>query len=216
MKTNLLGTKIGMTQIYDGENRLIPVTVIQAGPCSVTQVKTFSRDGYDAIQLGYEDQKDHRLTKPIKGHLKKSGVSGKKNLQEVRVIDASTFSLGEVFTVDLFEEGEKVDVISKTKGRGFQGVVKRWNFSGGKNSHGHMMHRRPGSIGQCQWPGEVDKGRKMPGHMGNKRRTVQALKIIKIDKEQNLILVKGSLPGSNGSLVTIRPTKKIKGRKLSL
>ena len=116
----------------------------------------------------------------------------------------------------LFEEGEKVDVISKTKGRGFQGVVKRWNFSGGKNSHGHMMHRRPGSIGQCQWPGEVDKGRKMPGHMGNKRRTVQALKIIKIDKEQNLILVKGSLPGSNGSLVTIRPTKKIKGRKLSL
>ena len=216
MKTNLLGTKVGMTQVYDDENCLIPVTVIQAGPCSVTQVKTFEKDGYNAIQLGYKDQKDHRLTQPIKGHLKKAGVTPKKIFQEVSVLDSSSFSLGDVFTVDLFEEGEKVDIISKTKGRGFQGVVKRWNFSGGKNSHGHMMHRRPGSIGQCQWPGEVDKGRKMPGHMGNKRRTAQALKIIKIDKEQNLILVKGSFPGSKGSLVTIRPTKKVKGKKHSL
>lgn len=216
MKTNLVGTKVGMTQVYDDENCLIPVTVIKAGPCSVTQVKTFEKDGYNAIQLGYKDQKEHRLTQPIKGHLKKAGVAPKKVFQEVSVLDSSPFSLGDVFTVDLFEEGEKVDIISKTKGRGFQGVVKRWNFSGGKNSHGHMMHRRPGSIGQCQWPGEVDKGRKMPGHMGNKRRTAQALKIIKIDKEQNLILVKGSFPGSKGCIVTIRPTKKVKGKKHSL
>lgn len=215
MKINLIGTKIGMTQVYDEKNCLIPVTVIQAGPCSVTQVKTLKKDGYEAIQLGFRDQKEHRLTQSIKGHLKKSGVSGKKILQEVRVANASPFSLGDVFTVDLFEEGEKVDVISKTKGRGFQGVVKRWNFSGGKNSHGHMMHRRPGSIGQCQWPGEVDKGRKMPGHMGNKQRTVQSLKIIRVVKEQNLILVKGSLPGSKGTLVTICPAKKAGGKKHS-
>lgn len=208
MKVNLLGTKVGMTQVYDEDNRLVPVTVIQAGPCPITQIKTVETDGYNAIQFGFKPQKKQRLSAAEQGHLAKAGVEPVANLQELRVEDTAEYNVGDVFSVENFEEGQKIDVIATTKGRGFQGVVKRWGFSGGKNSHGHMMHRRGGSYGQCQWPGEIDKGKKMPGHMGNKSRTTQNLKIVKILKEKNLILVKGSFGGSKGSLITVRPSVK--------
>lgn len=213
MKITLLGTKLGMTQVFNEENQLIPVTVIQAGPCPITQIKTEEKEGYNAIQFGYKEQKEHRLSAGEKGHLAKNGLSAVSHLQEFRVDSTEDYKVGDVLSVTAFEEGQKVDVVSKTKGRGFQGVVKRWGFSGGKNSHGHMMHRRPGSIGQCQWPGEVNKGKKMPGHMGNKNRTVQNLSIVKIIEDKNIILVKGSLPGAKGSLVTVRPAVKQKVAK---
>lgn len=213
MKITLLGTKLGMTQVFNEENQLVPVTVIQAGPCPITQIKTEEKEGYNAIQFGYKEQKEQRLSAGEKGHLAKNGISAVSHLQEFRVDSTEEYNLGDLLTVSGFEAGQKIDVISKTKGRGFQGVVKRWGFRGGKNSHGHMMHRRPGSIGQCQWPGEVDKGRKMPGHMGNKNRTVQNLTVVKVIEDKNIILVKGSLPGSKGSLVTVRPAIKQKAAK---
>ncbi|MFU8847354.1 MAG: 50S ribosomal protein L3 [Opitutales bacterium] len=213
MNVALLGKKIGMTQVFDEENRLIPVTVIEAGPCPVTQVKSVEKDGYDAVQIGYRAQKEHRLSKAALGHFKKAGVEPVAELQEFRTNGDTGFNVGDTLTVEKFEEGQKIDVIGTSKGRGFQGVVKRYGFAGGPASHGSMFHRRGGSYGMCQWPGHVIKGKKMPGHMGDVRRTVQNLQIVKVVAEKNLILIKGSIPGSRGSLVTIRTAVKNKVSK---
>lgn len=214
MSFTLIGTKIGMTQIYDGENRLVPVTVVQAGPCPVVQVKNGETDGYEAVQIGFKEQKEHRVAKPQLGHFKKAGVTPHHKLREFRTEKLEKeFNVGDVLTVAEFEEGQKVDVIGTTKGRGFQGVMKRWNFAGQPASHGHMMHRRGGSYGCRQTPGEVMRGKKMPGHMGNANRTTQNLVVAKVIAEKNLILLKGSVHGSKGGTVYIRTAKKTRKAK---
>lgn len=213
MNIALLGKKIGMTQVFDDANRLIPVTVIEAGPCPVTQVKSTEKDGYDAIQIGFRQQKEHRLTKAALGHFKKAGVEPVAELSEFRTNGETDINLGDVLTVERFEAGQKIDVIATTKGRGFQGVVKRYGFAGGPASHGSMFHRRGGSYGMCQWPGHVIKGKKMPGHMGDVSRTVQNLEVVKVIADKNLILVKGSIPGSRGGYVTVRTAIKTKASK---
>ncbi len=210
MNVALLGKKIGMTQVFDDKNRLVPVTVIEAGPCPVTQIKSSEKDGYNAVQIGFCPQKEHRLSKAAIGHIKKAGVQPVAELQEFRTNGEVELNLGDVLSVERFEAGQKIDVVGTSKGRGFQGVVKRYGFAGGPASHGSMFHRRGGSYGMCQWPGHVIKGKKMPGHMGDVRRTVQNLEVVKIIAEKNLILVKGSIPGSRGSLVTVRTAIKAK------
>ena len=213
MKIALLGKKIGMTQVFDENNRQVPVTVIEAGPCPVTQVKSTSKDGYDSVQICFRPQKEQRLSKVALGHFKKSGVEAHSQLQEFRTNGDSEWNVGDVLTVEKFEVGQKIDVVGKGKGRGFQGVVKRYGFSGGPASHGSMFHRRGGSYGMCQWPGHVIKGKKMPGRMGDKQRTVQNLTVMKVIPEKNLILIKGSVPGSCGNLLTVRTAVKNKGSK---
>ena len=199
-----------MTQVYDGANTLVPVTVIAAGPCPVTQIKTAQSDGYEAVQIGFGAQKEQRMTKPALGHFKKAGTENLRKLAEFRVENASEFKLGDVITVAKFSEGQMVDVIGTTKGRGFQGVMKRYNFDGQPQTHGHMMHRRPGSVGCRQTPGHVYKGRKMPGHMGQVRRTTQNHPIVRILEDKNILLIKGSIPGAKGDIVIVRPAKKAK------
>jgi large subunit ribosomal protein L3 len=212
MINTLLGTKLGMTQVYDGDNVLVPVTVVEAGPCPVVQVKSPEKDGYHAVQIGFLKTKAHRINDPETGHLKKAGVDAHKLLREIRLDAASTVKTGDVITVDaVFKEGQIVDVIGVTKGKGFQGVVKRWRVNGGPAAHGSMFHRRIGSIGQRQTPGRTWKNQSMPGHMGQERRTVQNLRIVKIIPEKNLILVRGALPGATGDDVVIRAA--IKGGK---
>ena len=201
MLQGFLGKKIGMTQIFREDGRVVPVTVIQAGPCVVTQVKTKETDGYEAVQLGFGDVK--RRNKPESGHLKNSRLS--QYLREVATDDTNEFEVGQTIGVDIFEAGEKVDVIGTSKGRGFAGVMKRWNFGGGPRTHGQSDRARaPGSIGGGTTPGKVYKGLKMGGHMGNRRITVKGLEIIEIDTERNLLLVKGGIPGATNSLVQIR------------
>ena len=202
-----------MTQVYDANNKLVPVTVVEVGPCPVTQVKTTETDGYGAVQIGFKAQKEQRLNKPDLGRYKKAGVEPQRMTQEFRTETPSGYAVGDVLGASRFEEGQIVDVIGATKGRGFQGVVKRWNFSGGPAAHGSMFHRRGGSYGQCQWPGEVDKGRKMPGRMGNARRTAQNLVVVKVLEDKNLVLIKGSFPGLKGGTVLIREAKKAKKSK---
>ena len=194
-----------MTQVYDGANTLVPVTVIEAGPCPVTQIKTAQSDGYEAVQIGFGAQKEQRMTKPALGHFKKAGTENLRKLAEFRVENASEFKLGDVITVAKFSEGQMVDVIGTTKGRGFQGVMKRYNFDGQPQTHGHMMHRRPGSVGCRQTPGHVYKGRKMPGHMGQVRRTTQNHPIVRILEDKNILLIKGSIPGAKGDIEIVRP-----------
>ncbi|MFC6616665.1 50S ribosomal protein L3 [Deinococcus radiophilus] len=196
----ILGTKIGMTQIWK-EDRAVPVTVILAGPCPVVQRKTNEVDGYEAVQIGFGDRKEKNLNKPQLGHLKKASLSPVRYLREFRDFSPE----GDEVRVDLFSEGEKVDVTGTSKGKGFQGVMKRWNFSGGPASHGaKKWHRRPGSIGQRKTPGRVFKGKKMAGHMGDERVTVQNLEVVEVRPDENLILVKGAVPGANGGLVVLR------------
>lgn len=214
MNIALLGKKVGMTQVFDDDNRLVPVTVVEAGPCPVVQVKSLDADGYDAIQLGYGSQKEQRLSKAELGHLNKSNIEPVANLQEFRTSGDTELAVGDILTVDSFDEGQKIDVIGISKGRGFQGVVKRYGFAGGPASHGSMFHRRGGSYGMCQWPGHVIKGKKMPGQMGNVQRTVQNLEIIKVISDKNLILVKGSVPGSKGGLLTVRTAVKQEKAKI--
>ena len=208
MKNQLLGKKIGMTQVYDGDNVLVPVTVIQAGPCPVTQVKTQEKDGYHAVQIAFGPQKESRVSAGEMGHLRKAGVSAHSHLHEIRQNGAVEAKVGDVITVEKFAPGQLVDVIGTVKGRGFQGVMKRHNMSGQPDSHGHMMHRRSGSIGMRQTPGHVFKGKRMPGHMGDVRRTAQNLRVVQVLAEKNLLLIKGSFPGANGELVVVRPAKK--------
>ena len=201
MLQGFLGTKIGMTQIFREDGKVVPVTVIQAGPCVVTQVKTMETDGYEAVQLGFGDVK--RRNKPQTGHLKNSKLS--RYLREVTTDDTTGFTVGQSIGVDIFEAGEKVDVIGTSKGRGFAGVMKRWNFGGGPRTHGQSDRARaPGSIGGGTTPGKVYKGMKMGGHMGNRRITVKGLEIIEIDTERNLLMVKGGIPGAPNSLIQIR------------
>ena len=201
MLQGFLGKKIGMTQLFREDGRVVPVTVIEAGPCVVTQVKTKETDGYEAIQLGYGDVK--RRNKPEAGHLKDSRLS--RYLREVTTDDTSEFPVGQTIGVDIFQAGEKIDVIGKSKGRGFAGTMKRWDFGGGPRTHGQSDRARaPGSIGGGTTPGKVYKGLKMSGHMGNRRITVKGLEIVEIEAERNLLMIKGGLPGATNSLVQIR------------
>ncbi|MEO0794727.1 MAG: 50S ribosomal protein L3 [Verrucomicrobiota bacterium] len=210
MSFTLIGKKIGMTQIFDG-NALVPVTVVEAGPCPVVQVKSSEKDGYEAVQIGYGPQKEHRVSKQLQGHFAAAKVAPTSELKEFRTGDnEDEYNVGDVLTVAKFNEGQKVDIIGTTKGKGFQGVVKRWGFSGGPATHGSMTHRRGGSYGQCQWPGEVWKGKKMPGHTGSRSRTTQNLRVVKILEDKNLLLLKGSVHGPNGGTVYIRTAIKKK------
>lgn len=204
-----IADKVGMTQIFDDNGRLIPVTVLKVQDTKVVQVKTFETDGYNAIQAGYGTQKSHRVSNAIKGHCKKANLEGPvKGLYEFPTASPEKFNLGETLAITHFVAGEKVDVSGVNKGKGFQGVVKRYGFAGGPASHGSMSHRRGGSYGQCQFPGHVIKGKKMPGRMGAVSCTSQNMQIIKIFEDQNLIVIKGSVPGYNGASVRIRKSKK--------
>lgn len=204
----LIGKKLGMTQVFDEKGVLTPVTVIEVGPCVVTDVKTAERDGYSAIQLGFGSRKAKNVTKARKGHLAKAGVTGDRLPAVLREIRGAEAEVGAVLKADIFAVGEYLDVIGITKGRGFQGTVKRWNFGGGRASHGGAWERRPGSIGCCEWPGRVNKGKKMPGHYGCDRRTVQNLQIVRVMVDDNCLLVKGAIPGCNGGIVTVRSALK--------
>lgn len=212
MKLELLGKKLGMSQVYDDDNNLVPVTIIEAGPCPILQVKCNGTDGYSAVQIGYNPKGKpvNKANGCIKGHASKAGVVPQQVSKEFRLPDDHKLEMGTVLTVEDFSQISFVDIVSTTKGRGFQGVVKRWNFAGGPASHGSMFHRRGGSYGLCQWPGRVFKNKKMPGHMGDVQRTTQNLKIVKTIPEKNLILVKGSVPGHKGGILTVRVAKKIK------
>ena len=202
----LIGKKVGMTQVYDEAGVLIPVTVIEAGPCVVTAVKTEERDGYSAVQLGFGSRKAKNVTKACVGHLAKAGIAPENKklpaiLREFRAVGEA--AVGDVVKADAFAAGEFLDVVGYTKGRGFQGVVKRYNFGGGRASHGGAWTRRTGSIGCCEWPGRVNKGKRMPGHMGNTRCTVQNLQIVKVMAEDNVLLVKGAVPGARGGILLL-------------
>lgn len=207
---SLIGKKLGMTQIFDEEGCRVPVTVIEAGPCSVVQRKTTAIDGYEAIQLGFGAQKESRVSKPLVGHFKKAGFDAQRELREVRVDASDETKAGDTLTAGIFEVDGYVDVEGTTKGKGFQGVVRRHGFSGGRASHGSHMHRRTGSIGMCEYPARVFKGKKMPGHMGNTNITVQNVRIVQVRPEENLILLKGAVPGANGCTVVLRTALKKK------
>ena len=214
MIATILGKKIGMTQVYDAQNVLVPVTVVEAGPCPVVQVKTVESDGYNAVQLGFGAQKVKNASKAESSHAKKAGLeSTPRVLNEVRLPAAPTVKPGDIITVAIFSEGQIVDVLGISKGKGFQGVVKRFRVGGGPAAHGSMFHRRIGSIGMRQTPGRTWKNQRMPGHMGSEYRTVQNLRVVKIIADKNLILVKGAIPGANGDDVIIRSGKKAKPAK---
>ena len=209
MKKGLIGKKIGMTQIFDEAGNVIPVTVVEAGPCTVTQIKTVENDGYQAVQVGFGDVKVSRVNKPMKGHFDKADVAPKKTLKEFRLDSIDGIEVGNILKADTFEVGEIVDVKGTSKGHGTAGAIKRWNFSRLRMTHGTgPNHRHAGSLGACSSPSRVFKGKKMPGHMGNVRVTVQNLEIVKIDVENNVILVKGAVPGPKKSLVMIKETVK--------
>jgi large subunit ribosomal protein L3 len=209
----ILGAKLGMTQVWDN-NRVVPVTVVQAGPCVVIQVRTPDKDGYSAVQLAYGAVDPRKVNKPESGHFAKADVAPRKHLVELRTTDASEYTLGQEVTVDAFAPGQRIDVTGKTKGKGFAGVMKRHGFHGLRASHGvERKHRSPGSIGACATPGRVFKGVRMAGRMGGVRYTVQNLTVQAVDPEQNLILVKGALPGPKGSLVLLRTAAKADTRK---
>ena len=203
----ILGKKLGMTQIFTEEGIVVPVTVVEAGPNVVTQVKTVEKDGYNAIQVGFEDAKEKSLNKPQKGHLAAANVL-KKHLKEFRVDAVEEFTVGQEIKADLFAAGEKIDVTGTSKGKGFQGPIKRHGQSRGPESHGSRYHRRPGSMGACSFTGKVFKNKKLAGHMGSVKVTVQNLEVVKVDADKNLILVKGAIPGPKGSMVTIKEAVK--------
>ena len=208
MQKAIIGKKIGMTQIFSPEGKVIPVTVIEAGPCSVVQRKTVETDGYEAVQLGFGDVKEKHVTKPLKGHFEKHGVALRKVLKEFR-LDEITLNTGDEVKADTFAEGECVDVTGISKGKGYAGVIKRWGTHRLKETHGTgPVHRHPGSMGACSSPSRVFKGKKLPGRMGNVKVTVQNLDVVKVDAERNLILVKGAVPGPKGGIVTIKNTVK--------
>lgn len=203
----LVGRKLGMTGLFSPDGEYIPATVLKVGPCVVTQIKTIAVDGYNALQLGFGDKKKSRINKPMEGHLKKSTTDGFEFLREVPVEDPSGYSLGQAIGLDVFQIGEQVDITGTTKGRGFAGVIKRHGFHGGKKTHGSHSHRIPGSIGCSATPAKVIKGKKMPGQYGNERQTARNLKIVDIRPEDNLIIVKGAVPGAGYGAVTIKKLK---------
>lgn len=209
MTKGIIGKKIGMTQIFDEKGRVIPVTVVEAGPCVVTQVKTTENDGYQAVQVGYGDQKPQRVNKPLTGHFKKGDVAPKKTLKEFRFDDISSYSVGTLIKADVFTAGDKIDVTGTSKGHGYSGVIKRWNFQRLKETHGSgPVARHGGSNGACSSPSRVFPGLKMAGHYGAEKVTVQNLTVVKVDVENNLIAVKGAVPGPNGGTVVIRDSVK--------
>jgi large subunit ribosomal protein L3 len=210
MCKGLLGKKLGMAGVFLPDGKYIPVTVIQAGPCVITQIKTVVTDGYNALQLGFGEKKRSRINKPMQGHLKKSGEGHFEFLREFPVDNPSKYDIGSTVSLDLFEIGEFVDVAGTTKGHGFSGVIKRHGFHGGAKTHGSHSHRVPGSIGCSAWPAKVIKGKKMPGHYGDERNTVKNLEIVDIRPEENLVLIKGSVPGSKSGLIEIRKKKSSK------
>lgn len=204
MQKAIIGKKLGMTQLFDQSGKVIPVTVIEAGPCVVAQKKTAQTDGYEAVQIGFGEMKANKVNKPMKGHFDKLNVAPKKVLREFRFEDNSTYNTGDILKADLFAEGDKVDVVGTSKGKGTAGVIKRWNFSRLKESHGTgPVHRHPGSIGACSSPSRVFKGKKLAGHLGAERVTIQNLEVVKIDSENNIIAIKGAIPGPKGGVVTI-------------
>ncbi len=208
MKKGMIGKKLGMTQLFARDGKLIPVTVIQATPCQVTQKKTVEVDGYNAIQLGYEAVDGKRVNKPLTGHFKKAGAETARYLREFRFEDTGKYEIGQRINIDIFEQGDRIDVVGISKGKGFQGGVKRHHFKGGGASHGSMHHRAPGSIGASSFPSRVFKGQRLPGHMGQDRVTAMGLEIVAVKKEQNLLLVKGAVPGAKNALVLIRDSVK--------
>ncbi|MCI5958358.1 MAG: 50S ribosomal protein L3 [Lachnospiraceae bacterium] len=225
MKKAILATKVGMTQIFNEDGALIPVTVLQAGPCVVTQVKTEENDGYTAVQVGFVDKKDktvnkdkagkkeivhrHGTTKALKGHFDKAGVSSKRYVREFKFENAEEYTLGAEIKADIFAEGDRIDASAISKGKGFQGAIKRFGQHRGPMAHGSKFHRHQGSNGACSSPSKVFKGKGMPGHMGCKKVTVQNLTVVKVDPEKNLLLVKGAVPGPKKALVTIKETVKV-------
>ena len=210
MNKGLIGKKVGMTQIFDEQGKVIPVTVIEAGPCTVVQVKTAEKDGYQAIQLGYGDVKEHKVIKPIRGHYTKVNLTPKKHLREFRVDSIENINVGDELKVDTFLVGDKLDIQGTSKGKGFQGVIKRHGQSRGPMGHGSMYHRRPGSMGPTSTPGRVFKGKKLPGHMGRVTVTIQNLEVVKVDLDKNAILVKGSVPGAKGTILKLKSSVKSK------
>lgn len=208
MKKAILATKVGMTQIFNENGVLTPVTVLQAGPCVVTQVKTVENDGYSAVQVGFVNKRENLINKPLKGHFDKAGVSYKRYVRELKLENAADYALADEIKADIFAEGDKVDATAISKGKGFQGVIKRHGQARGPMAHGSKFHRHAGSTGAATSPGKVFKGKKMAGQMGRKRITIQNLEIVKIDVENNLILVKGAVPGPKKSLVTLKETVK--------
>ena len=211
MQKAILAKKLGMTQIFDETGKVIPVTVIEAGPHAVIQKKTVENDGYEAVQVGFVDLKEKKTNKPTKGHFAKAGVAPKKFIKEFRLDDVSALNVGDEIKADIFEAGEKVDVAGITKGKGYAGTIKRWGQHRGPMTHGSGYHRGPGSMGMCSDPGRVFKGKRLPGHMGVERVTIQNLAVVKVDAEKNIILIKGGLPGPKGGLLIVKNT--VKGRK---
>ena len=209
MKKAILATKVGMTQIFNEDGVLVPVTVLQAGPCVVTQVKTVENDGYKAVQVGFVDKREKLVSKPVKGHFDKAGVSYKRYVREFRLDNAEDYSVKDEIKADVFAAGEKVDATAISKGKGFQGAIKRHGQSRGPMAHGSKFHRHQGSNGSATTPGRVFKGKGMPGQMGHVQVTVQNLEVVRVDADNNLILVKGSVPGPKKSLVTIKETTKV-------
>lgn len=210
MKKAIVGKKLGMTQFFDQNGNVVPVTVIEAGPCSVTQKKTTENDGYDAVQIGFGEMKASKVNKPMKGHFGKNDVAPKKVLREFRLEDTAAVNVGDIIKADIFAEGEAVDVRGTSKGKGYAGTIKRWNFGRLKETHGTgPVHRHGGSLGACSTPSRVFKGKKMAGHLGNERVTVQNLSVVKVDAEKNIIAVKGAVPGPKGGIVVLFDSVKV-------
>jgi large subunit ribosomal protein L3 len=207
MCSGLLGKKLGMSGLFLPDGRYVPVTVIEAGPCVVTQIKNKDTDGYNALQLGFGDKRESHVNKPLKGHFSKSGPGNFNHLKEFAVGEPSAYNLGQQITLEMFKIGERVDVVGATKGRGFSGVIKRHGFHGGRKSHGSHSHRVPGSIGSSAWPSKVVKGKKLPGRYGNEQKTMQNLEVVDIRLEDNIIMLKGAVPGAKSGLVTINKRK---------
>ncbi len=210
MNKGLIGRKVGMTQIFDEQGKVIPVTVIEAGPCTVVQVKTVETDGYNAVQLGFGEVKEHKVNKPVKGHFAKSKLTPKKHLREFRLNSLENINVGDELKADTFTAGDKLDIQGISKGKGFQGVIKRHGQSRGPMGHGSMYHRRPGSMGPTSTPGRVFKGKKLPGHMGRETITIQNLEVVRVDLDKNVILVKGSVPGAKGAILKLKTSVKSK------
>lgn len=208
MKKAILGKKIGMTQFFRTDGTMIPVTVIEAGPCPVIQKKTVANDGYEAVQVGFCELREKLANKPQKGHFAKANVKAMRYLREFKLDDAASYEVGQVLKADVFAEGDKVDISGTSKGKGFEGNIKRWNQGRGRKTHGSHSYRVAGSMGACTYPGEVFKTKRLPGHMGSENVTVQNLEIVRVDAERNLLLVKGAVPGAKGSLVAVKSTVK--------
>ena len=208
MKKAILGTKLGMTQMFREDGTMIPVTVVLAGPCPVVQKKSVEHDGYEAVQVAFKPIREKLCTKPMLGHFKKAGVEAHRYTREFKFDDTAAYEVGQVIKADIFANGDHVDVTATSKGKGFEGNIKRWNQGRGRKTHGSHSYRVPGSLGACTYPGEGFKTKHVPGHMGSERVTVQNLEVVRVDADRNLLLVKGAIPGAKGSLVTVRETVK--------